>query len=340
VRLEPVFDGGEIRSIRVWAPVRTKSLRYNEVSAAHYRLAFHALKSALSSADGRSSNVSVADATELRDLGVLIYPDGVSEPVTFEIPAAGPLAGCSSPSFPLQARRNDLDGFADASSYRDRVIWHQPHALAVINPWSTSEELHRSRVDVDEPPEDAVAAAEDAAQHFAAHGYATVRLDLPPPQLTALQRYYERLIVNGWLSWQDEQSARFFGHNDPVAVMLGWRIVPLVQWIARAKIMLSYAYAIRYVRGAALPKHIDREQCKYTVALLLDLDGAEETGVSPWPLTLHPNGSRVDIHQTVGQALIYFGQTIPHSRAPLDTCRSSTSLLLHYVDEDFTGTLI
>jgi hypothetical protein len=65
--------------------------------------------------------------------------------------------------------------------------------------------------------------------------------------------------------------------------------------------------------------------------------------VSPWPLTLHPAEpveKTVDLHQTIGEALMYFGQTIPHSRARLENCRSSTSLLLHYVDEAFTGTLL
>jgi hypothetical protein len=167
-------------------------------------------------------------------------------------------------------------------------------------------------------------------------------------QLLALQRYYDNLIVNGWLTLGDlHTSHRYWTHNDPVAVMLQWRILPLIRYITRANIMPSYAYSIRYVHGADLSRHTDREQCKYTVSLLLDLEhdreSTEVAKVSPWPLTLHPPEAvddGVDIHQAVGEAVLYFGQRIPHSRPPLDGCRSSTSLLMHYVDKDFCGGLL
>lgn len=343
IRVEPVYEDGQIRSIRIWAPIRTKSLKYNEIDAAHYQLAFDKLVSALSSPEGLS-NAVVAEAIELRDLGVLIYPDQVSDPVKFEIPA-GSSPGLSAPRFPLAIGEEDLKSFTGAISYRGDLVWHQSNEISVINPWATFDEPSlpaEAREDVPEPQAGFISAASEAARRFATHGYATVRLDLPLAQLSALQRYYENLIANGWLSLGDEQSNRYHGHNDPVAVMLQWRVLPLIKFVTRAKIMPSYAYAIRYGRGAELPKHTDRPQCKYTVALLLDLDGAEVAGVSPWPLTLHPSGageSGVDIHQTIGQALMYYGQTIPHSRVPLDSCQSSTSLLLHYVDEDFSGTL-
>jgi hypothetical protein len=355
LELDPVYHDGELRSVRIWAPVRGASRHYHEVSATRHQRAFQTLAAAAAN-DGRMPAVAVADALELRDLGVLIAPENVSEPVVFEIPQLEPSAAAAradtasdarvaSPSFPLPMPEDDLRRFVDVIAHRGSVIWEQRSPISVINPWvvadartSTARVLEAAPA-VDDGFE---AAASKAAQAFASRGYATVRLDLPREQLVAMQRYFESLIANGWLDLGDQQSRRYWVHNDPVAVMLQWRVLPLVRSIARAHVKPSYAYAVRYIAGAELPKHTDRAQCKYTVAVLLEVDGAEGTGISPWPLTLHPpeaTESGVDVHQTIGEALMYFGQTIPHSRARLERCRSSTSLLLHYVDETFSGTL-
>lgn len=350
--LEAVRGEGEVQAVRVWAPVRGKSLHYWEISADRYPRAFHTLATAIAN-DGRLPNVDVADARELRDLGVLIYPSEVSEPVTFEIPplemaeasarAARAFSGVVSPSFPLPMPEKDLAAFAGVISQRDSVVWQQANEIGVVNPWAISDEPAHASVQesLPEPQDDFNSAATEAAELFAKRGYAAVRLDLPHAQLAALQRYFASLVDNGWLQLRDQQSNRFFVHNDPVAVMLQWRMLPLIRRIARANVKPSYAYTIRYLRGAELPKHTDREQCKYTVALLLDLEGSD-ADVSPWPLTLYPGEGqqKVDIHQAVGEALMYFGQTIAHARVALDSCRSSTSILLHYVDEAFTGTLL
>jgi len=350
VQLEAVRGDGEIQAVRVWAPVRGKSLNYQEISADRYQRAFHTLATAIRNG-GRLPNVDVADARELRELGMLIYPGEVSETVTFEVPvlemaepSARAFSGVVSPSFPLPMPEKDLAAFAGVITHRDSVIWHQASEISVIDPWTVSDEsaAHASvRESLPESRADFDSAATEAGEVFAKRGYAAVRLDLPHAQLAALQRYFASLVDNGWLRLGDQQSNRYFVHNDPVAVMLQWRILPLVRCVARANVKPSYAYAIRYLRGAELPRHTDREQCKYTVALLLDLDGAD-SDVSPWPLTLYPEqgGKRVDIHQTVGGALIYFGQSIAHARVPLESCDSSTSILLHYVDEAFSGTLL
>ena len=92
------------------------------------------------------------------------------------------------------------------------------------------------------------------------------------------------------------------------------------------------------MRGAALPVHTDRHQCEYSLSLLVDFDGPAGER-SPWPLRFHPEGSTpVSLHQFRGEAVIYRGPVIPHSRPELEA-EFSTSIFLHYVDAEFAGPL-
>ena len=138
----------------------------------------------------------------------------------------------------------------------------------------------------------------------------------------------------------DRQSCRYWAHNDPIARNLQLRMLPLVRAIVGVPVKPSYTYAVRYCRGAELPPHRDRAQCQYTVTLLLDFDGAEDDK-SPWPLILYPDasGPPVEFSQSIGQAVVYLGPGILHARPPLTECSHSTSVILHYVDEDFSGEL-
>jgi hypothetical protein len=100
----------------------------------------------------------------------------------------------------------------------------------------------------------------------------------------------------------------------------------------------SYVYFVSYQGGAQLPRHADRAQCEYSVTLLVDHAPEPELS-SPWPIHLHPQGGRVSVFQGLGDALFYRGRQIEHHRDPLPEGYTSSSLLLHYVREDFAGRL-
>jgi hypothetical protein len=50
-------------------------------------------------------------------------------------------------------------------------------------------------------------------------------------------------------------------------------------------------------------------------------------------------GAPLEIRQSVGDAVIFNGQELSHFRPPFTAGTQSTSLLLHYVDHDFTGVM-
>jgi hypothetical protein len=47
----------------------------------------------------------------------------------------------------------------------------------------------------------------------------------------------------------------------------------------------------------------------------------------------------VTVFQAIGDALLYRGRELPHSRDALPEGHTSTSIFFHYVREDFAGSL-
>lgn len=188
---------------------------------------------------------------------------------------------------------------------------------------------------------DAEAAARlDAARAaFAAHGHVNVDGLVPPRVVGALGDYYRRLFAAGGHALGDEQCELRYGiHDEPVARYVHHQLARAIEHIAAEPVIASYAYVAGYRAGAALPRHVDRAQCELSVTLLVDFT-PELEGASPWPLYLDVAGARVAVHQRVGDGLLYRGRVQPHWRAALADGCASTSMLLHYVRRDFTGSL-
>jgi hypothetical protein len=100
----------------------------------------------------------------------------------------------------------------------------------------------------------------------------------------------------------------------------------------------SYVYMASYKAGAILEAHTDRVQCDYSVTLCLDYS-PDPRATTPWPLYLHKKSGKVTVFQAIGDALLYRGCQIPHSREALPEGHTSTSIFFHFVREDFTGSL-
>lgn len=170
-------------------------------------------------------------------------------------------------------------------------------------------------------------------------GYVVVPDLIHPFHVGALRRYYRHRTRAGFLRVGDDQvRRRFAAHNEGVARFIHSQLVHAVGDISRAVLKPSYAYFVSYLGGAELKKHRDREQCEYSITTCIDAS-PEPDGESPWPIELETEDGPVPIYQRIGDALLYRGCAIAHSRARLADGHTSTSLLLHYVDESFDGPL-
>jgi hypothetical protein len=250
----------------------------------------------------------------------------------------------------------------------DRMVWVQDSATHAIWPFWVGDEyfayLHRmapGRLLREDLPfhvrwvltqANILVGPDNAAQRrqqwdewvsgFAAtfeHGYVVLENLIHPFHLGALRRYYRHRMRRGFYSLGDEQvSRRFASHNEGVARFIHRQLAHAISDVSRATLKPSYAYFVSYLSGADLKKHVDREQCEYSITTCIDAS-PEPRGESPWPIELDTGPATAKVYQAIGDALFYRGCSIAHWRERLPQGLTSTSLLLHYVDESFTGNL-
>lgn len=159
-----------------------------------------------------------------------------------------------------------------------------------------------------------------------------------PRHREALLDYYERLIASGSWPLGDAQVAGRYGwYNESLARFFHHQFRTLVGRTVGRPVRPSYAYVSAYRGGAVLDRHVDREQCEYTVSLLLGESGPGIEG--GWPLHLGTAQGEVSLVQQPGQAVLFRGTRVPHGRPPLPDGSTHTSLLFHYVPAEFRRTL-
>jgi hypothetical protein len=182
------------------------------------------------------------------------------------------------------------------------------------------------------------AAVARRAEEFARTDVCRMGRTLHPRHCHALLDYYEQLIatkswplgdaqVAGRYGWYNESLSRFFHHQ----------FRTLVGRLAGQPVRPSYSYVSAYRAGAVLDRHVDREQCEYTVSLLLGESGPGIEG--GWPLLLDAAHGSIPVIQSPGEAVLFRGTRVPHWRPPLSDGTTHTSLLFHYVPADFRKTL-
>jgi len=170
-------------------------------------------------------------------------------------------------------------------------------------------------------------------------GYVAVPDLIHPFHVGALRRYYRHRTRTGCFLLGDEQvRRRFAAHNETVARFVHNQLTHAIGDISNVVLKPSYAYFVSYLSGAELEEHVDREQCDYSITACIDAS-PEPYGESPWPIKLGSGEESIGIYQRIGDALVYRGCRVPHSRDRLSDGFTSASLLLHYVDESFEGSL-
>lgn len=183
------------------------------------------------------------------------------------------------------------------------------------------------------------AKAVKACTRFRQRGYCEADGLIHPFHVGELRRYYRRMIRRGRVALGDYQSARrYVAHNEPVARFFHLQLTAAVTQLVGEAVKPSYVYFASYQSGAELRRHTDREQCEYSVTFCLDY-APEPVGPTPWPLQLDTSQGRVTIRQRLGDALVYRGRELPHSRERLPEGHTSTSIFFHYVRADFSGIL-
>ena len=183
------------------------------------------------------------------------------------------------------------------------------------------------------------AAAATSARRFRQRRYASIPGLLHAFQIDALRKYYRRLVRTGGMYLGDAQaSCRYACHNEAVSRFFHLQLTDAISEIAGEKVKPSYTYVVSYQGGAELEPHTDREQCEFTLSMLVDYPPEHERE-SPWPLCIRPGKRTVRVIQNIGDAVLFCGRQLPHFRPKLADGFTSTTMLLHYVRQDFAGPL-
>jgi hypothetical protein len=173
-------------------------------------------------------------------------------------------------------------------------------------------------------------------------GYVFLRDLIHPLQIGAMRRYYRGLVEVGDLPVGDSQvSERYRLHSEVLASFVHPQLTDLVSRLAGEAVKPSYVYFASYKPGSDLPRHVDREQCEYSLSLLVDY-APDPDGPCGWPLYLEDPRApemRVAADLALGDAVFYRGRELVHHRDALPDDHQSTSLFLHFVREDFGGDL-
>jgi hypothetical protein len=174
---------------------------------------------------------------------------------------------------------------------------------------------------------------------FQRKGYAPLGNLIRPLNLAALRRYYRHAIRRGAIPLGDVQSPRRYAvHDESIARFFHHQIAKAISAVVGEAIKPSYVYLASYLSGAELKKHIDRQQCEFSVTLCLDFSPEPQLATS-WPICLDTPEGTVTVYQALGDGLVYRGTKVPHYRGVLAEGHTSTSIFFHYVPADFSGEL-
>ena len=164
---------------------------------------------------------------------------------------------------------------------------------------------------------------------------------VPDLQVAAARRYYRALIAEGFLPLGDaEWPDRYFATKEPLAYFFHQQLTTVVSLVAGEPVKPSFCVFASYRPGAELPPHRDREQCEYSLSILID-HSPEPVDVSPWPLYLKPPGasSATPLAAGLGDGVLYYGREVTHYRERLTAAEFCSFWFFFYVPEAFTGPL-
>ena len=162
------------------------------------------------------------------------------------------------------------------------------------------------------------------------------------PLVSALSEFYQHRRRHGFLTHGDERIAHcFWEHNGAIAKLLHTQLSPFVSSVVGFPVKASYSYFREYLGGSHLEAHTDRKQCEVTLSVQIRHKANGRKPPSPWGFWFRPKGKTTFQEATLepGDAILFFGRSIPHYRPRLPRGESYSSLMFHFVRESFRGPL-
>jgi hypothetical protein len=352
--------------IEIEAPIRGEGLRFTRISEENRPDSVDLLRRVASATEAELRHLSEQDIGALKEFGILVPESSFprTAPLDLTTDEAGnekeaPQISFNDASFDLPDIPLRIPAGGRVAWVKDslREVWF-PHVL-------TPEQFDAAqRLTAGAPPRDLSAGMCEelskigildlsrsastlralwectlaaAKERLDRAGYAIVPSLLPPYLLAVARDYYRHQIAEGFLRFGDEQAGRYFAHREPLAEWLHQQVTSVLTPVLGGRFKPSYSFVSAYVGRAELPRHSDRAQCEVTVSLCVDAS----PGAERWPLYLESasEGVIVESRLGIGHALIFKGRELPHSRKPLPEGERFLTVLFHFADAAFEGSL-
>lgn len=210
-----------------------------------------------------------------------------------------------------------------------------PPPRPLPSPWRRQLIAAEILVDPDRFGRDSELARERCArgrQELASARYTVLESVLHPYQLAAVRRFTRALVGEGYLPFGDaEWPLRYFAGNEPLTRWYHEQLLPLMIRLAGEPLRPTFTFLASYRPGAILPPHRDREECEFSVSLLVDYT-PEPEDTSDWPLVveLPESGQTIPVRLGIGDLLLYRGRELLHYRDAFSQGETSTTWLLFY----------
>lgn len=338
-----VQGGSEPPLFLVQAPVKGAQYSVRVVNPEELPEAHRFLTSALIRGEP-VEQVSEEGVAELQQIGLLAPVGQLPQPVHYNFDAdrhvidqfaCGPAAAVAASGEPVRSR-----GFRMPAEWAELPLGFRAHhhgsvwaPLLATEPLGVPAACNAGAPELD---------ARFTREFFAREGFAELPDLLPTSHVAELGRYFWALAGEGFMALDEARgSRRYVAHSHPVADFwhdqLNRRVSELVGHATKP----SYSFVSLYLEGGELKWHNDRSPCEYTITLLLDYAPLDDAGRSPWALQVKGRDGTVHrLYQRIGDALIFKGRELLHSRDALPVGHRSGSLLFHFVDAEYDGEMI
>ena len=333
------------------APIKGAAFSSVVVQANNFPSAHAFLQSTL--IEGRQDvQLSTQGAAELLRIGLFAPCDAIPQTVRYDIANVGAVGSAAarlrSEVEALSAEPVHSQGLRLPEEWQEPTLrfvsHHRGSIWAPVRTESNAAAIENNSED-DELAETWTPGMEldaaDTRAQFEREGFAILEHLLPAAHVLALGRYFRALADEGFLARDDEGGTRrFIAHNHPIANFWHDQLNERVAQLVGQRTKPSYSFVSVYSEGGDLFWHTDRPPCEYTLTLLMDYAPLTEDGRSSWPLKVRGrDGALNAIQQRVGEALIFKGRELKHSRDVLPAGHRSSSLLFHFVNEDYDGVM-
>ena len=170
----------------------------------------------------------------------------------------------------------------------------------------------------------------NTAEIFETKGCVRVDQLIDAATTKTISEYFENKIKRGeWGVHAEDQTTKFSYYADPLIEVLLVKCKDSIEQACGKELLPTYSYCRIYQAGEELKPHVDRPSCEISVTVNV----ANLGGISPIYMQYADNPEE-EHFLNPGDAVVYKGCEVMHSRKLFKPGQLNVQFMLHYVDKN------